>query len=84
MPPRPRRRWTYCLATSKSVAPKRKLSAAWEAALRLAYTPVIRRFKEALPCLHAPWREAAGEHAGEAADNKETGAHEELRRKMCP
>jgi len=77
-------RWTYCLATSKSVAPKRKLSAAWEAALRLAYTPVIRRFKEALPCLHAPWREAAGEHAGEAADNKDTGAHEELRRKMCP
>ena len=62
----------------------RKLSAAWEAALRLAYTPVIRRFKEALPCLHAPWREAAGEHAGEAADNKDTGAHEELRRKMCP
>jgi len=77
-------RWTYCLATSKSVAPKRKLSVEWEAALRLAYTPVIRRFKEALPCLHAPWREAAGEQAGKAADNKDLGAHEELRRKMCP
>ena len=53
-------KWTYSESKSKySIHHKmRKLRPEWQLAIRKAMTPLIKEFKNHLPCLGAPWMEA--------------------------